>query len=258
MTKIAATPAVGGEPVAYRWKYEDEESWTFTKKPPDYLYYGKDVICEPLYAAQPAAPAVGGDPVAWSITKTAPDGRVSWQELTASHSFAKQRKEAGYIVKPLYAAQPAAPLRGSIELAAEMIYYTDFRFVGGPKPEWVPNGNSHKQDEARKVAEAILRMSSAPPEQPAAAKALCVRLREMPSSLNDACRTMDETAAWIEALPAANSEDVLAKAIHEVERDHPLLKCWHGNNLHDGAGELLEPACGCRANYAAASKETKA
>jgi hypothetical protein len=45
------------------------------------------------------------------------------------------------------------------ELAAEIIYYTDFHFVGGSKPEWVPNGNSIKQDEARKIANAILALA---------------------------------------------------------------------------------------------------
>jgi hypothetical protein len=42
-------------------------------------------------------------PAAWRISKTAPDGRVSWQELTGSHTFAKQREADGYIVEPLYA-----------------------------------------------------------------------------------------------------------------------------------------------------------
>lgn len=48
------------------------------------------------------------------------------------------------------------------ELAAEMIYYSDFHFVGGPKPEWIPGGNSFKQDEARKIANAILALAALP------------------------------------------------------------------------------------------------
>lgn len=40
------------EPVAYRWKYEDETSWTLAKNRPDHLRQGQwDVICEPLYLA---------------------------------------------------------------------------------------------------------------------------------------------------------------------------------------------------------------
>lgn len=38
----------------------------------------------------------------------------------------------------------------------------------------------------------------------------------------------------------------LSKAIAETERDHPLPRCRHGKPLIDGAGEILEPPCGCR------------
>lgn len=40
----------------------------------------------------------------------------------------------------------------------------------------------------------------------------------------------------------------LSKAIEEVERDHPLPRCEHGQALRDHSGEALEPPCGCRAS----------
>lgn len=38
----------------------------------------------------------------------------------------------------------------------------------------------------------------------------------------------------------------LAAAVAKTERDHPLPRCDHGKPLRDGAGEALEPPCGCR------------
>lgn len=38
----------------------------------------------------------------------------------------------------------------------------------------------------------------------------------------------------------------LQDAIEFVETFHPLPRCDHGNCLRDGAGEILEPFCGCR------------
>lgn len=52
-----------------------------------------------------------------------------------------------------------------------------------------------------------------------------------------------------------HGKDLLAAAIArlhaanvETERDHPLPRCEHGSALRDGAGEALEPPCGCRAS----------
>lgn len=39
----------------------------------------------------------------------------------------------------------------------------------------------------------------------------------------------------------------LRRAVEEVNRDHPLPRCPHGQALRDGGGERLEPPCGCRA-----------
>jgi len=38
----------------------------------------------------------------------------------------------------------------------------------------------------------------------------------------------------------------LTDAIEWAETNHPLPRCEHGKALKDGAGELLEPSCGCR------------
>lgn len=38
----------------------------------------------------------------------------------------------------------------------------------------------------------------------------------------------------------------LRAAIEETERVAPLPRCTHGSCLVDGAGERLEPPCGCR------------
>lgn len=38
----------------------------------------------------------------------------------------------------------------------------------------------------------------------------------------------------------------LADVIAFAERLDPLPRCEHGNALRDGAGETLEPSCGCR------------
>lgn len=43
------------------------------------------------------------------------------------------------------------------------------------------------------------------------------------------------------------SKSVLRKAIDWAEENYPLPRCVHGNALKDGAGERLEPNCGCRA-----------
>ncbi|MBB6299962.1 hypothetical protein [Rhizobium leucaenae] len=55
---LAAAPQPDGtvaqEPVAWRWRYEDEDQWTLrTGKPPVFL----DTIAEPLYASPPPAVA---------------------------------------------------------------------------------------------------------------------------------------------------------------------------------------------------------
>jgi hypothetical protein len=69
----------------------------------------------------------------------------------------------------------------------------------GEKPGWVPGGNSLKQDEARMYADAVLALPSAGAiageQQPSE---LLAQLRAMPSSLNDACRTMELAAEYIE------------------------------------------------------------
>jgi NTP pyrophosphatase (non-canonical NTP hydrolase) len=87
------------------------------------------------------------------------------------------------------AAPPASPLRGvtdeMVSLACEVyaeVYRDDDKDMG----------------DAMRAALKTAFIAS-PPEQPAAAKALCARLRAMPSSLNDACRMMEEAASWIEA-----------------------------------------------------------
>lgn len=49
-----------------------------------------------------------------------------------------------------------------------------------------------------------------------------------------------EEQDWLDALEAA--------AIDYVETNHPLPRCPHGSALRDGAGEALEPPCGCRAS----------
>lgn len=46
----AAQPALVGEPVGWRWKYEDEGSWTLCKNRPKWAHH-VDVISEPLYAS---------------------------------------------------------------------------------------------------------------------------------------------------------------------------------------------------------------
>jgi len=40
--------------------------------------------------------------------------------------------------------------------------------------------------------------------------------------------------------------DKLTEANERADKNFPLPLCSHGNHLKDGAGELLEPACGCR------------
>lgn len=42
--------------------------------------------------------------------------------------------------------------------------------------------------------------------------------------------------------------DNLAEAINYVEANHPLPRCKHDAALRDGAGEALEPPCGCHAS----------
>lgn len=39
----------------------------------------------------------------------------------------------------------------------------------------------------------------------------------------------------------------LANAVAFVEKHYPLPRCSHGQALRDGAGDILEPSCGCRA-----------
>lgn len=39
---------------------------------------------------------------------------------------------------------------------------------------------------------------------------------------------------------------LLDLAIRKTQRIWPLPRCIHDNCLKDGAGELLEPTCGCR------------
>ena len=38
----------------------------------------------------------------------------------------------------------------------------------------------------------------------------------------------------------------LQDAIEWANTNYPLPRCRHGKALKDGAGELLEPTCGCR------------
>lgn len=45
----------------------------------------------------------------------------------------------------------------------------------------------------------------------------------------------------------AASVSRLAEALEFAER-YPLPQCIHGNTILDGAGERLEPTCGCRAD----------
>lgn len=39
----------------------------------------------------------------------------------------------------------------------------------------------------------------------------------------------------------------LREAIDFVQTNYPIPRCQHGNAIKDGAGDLLEPPCGCRA-----------
>jgi hypothetical protein len=48
-------------------------------------------------------------------------------------------------------------------------------------------------------------------------------------------------------LALAPASATLAAANRWAEENHPLLRCVHGQALKDGAGESLEPDCGCRA-----------
>ena len=63
--------------------------------------------------------------------------------------------------------------------------------------------------------------------------------RKMRGTHPDVLRAVD---AYLEALSVAE----LGDAVAEVERDHPLPRCRHGQTLRDAAGEKLEPPCGCR------------
>lgn len=49
--------------------------------------------------------------------------------------------------------------------------------------------------------------------------------------------------------PAVPADPVkaLRDAVAWVQKHHPLPRCKHGSALRDGAGERLEPSCGCRA-----------
>jgi hypothetical protein len=45
--------------------------------------------------------------------------------------------------------------------------------------------------------------------------------------------------------PACEPTARLADSVAYVNKHHPLPRCSHGNALRDGAGEMLEPSCGC-------------
>jgi len=42
----------------------------------------------------------------------------------------------------------------------------------------------------------------------------------------------------------------LGDAVKFVNKHYPLPRCVHGRAFCDGAGEILEPPCGCRLEYA--------
>src|SRR6266436_2257261 len=48
----------------------------------------------------------------------------------------------------------------------------------------------------------------------------------------------------------------LNEAVAFTEANFPLPRCIHGNALRDGAGEILEPTCGCRFTSGAALRES--
>jgi hypothetical protein len=50
------------------------------------------------------------------------------------------------------------------------------------------------------------------------------------------CSTCGRESCQIAALHAA---------IKFVEQTTPLPRCQHGHALRDGAGEILDPSCGC-------------
>lgn len=58
---LVPAPAQGSpEPVAWRWRFEDQEIWRLHRYRPPHAD-DSDVVCEPLYAAQPPAAPVETD-----------------------------------------------------------------------------------------------------------------------------------------------------------------------------------------------------
>jgi len=75
------------------------------------------------------------------------------------------------------------------------------------------------------------------------------RLRE---ALEKARKFIGQTEDYkIGSMGASHVVGVLTDAIAWANENFPLPRCRHGKALRDGAGEMLEPSCGC----AALSKE---
>ena len=52
---LAAAPASAAEPVAWRWRYDDEAPWSYGAEKPTKHRFGEPVAVEPLYAHPPLA-----------------------------------------------------------------------------------------------------------------------------------------------------------------------------------------------------------
>jgi len=75
-------------------------------------------------------------------------------------------------------------------------------------------------------------------------------LTEHPNSQLQAPVARERAAGLLRAAltpkPEGDPIAELGAAVEQVNREHPLPRCAHGKALADGAGEKLEPPCGCR------------
>jgi len=86
-TTEAATHAVGGEPVAYRWRQPGNKHWIYDPTPEWIEDHKHEIELEPLFAAQPATPLRGRESL---LVKAAQDfiDKVDRGEARSKNSYA--------------------------------------------------------------------------------------------------------------------------------------------------------------------------
>jgi hypothetical protein len=167
-----------------------------------------------------------------------------WTPFEAATALKAALAKEGYLVAP---TSQSPSVRPGVEQIARIIYdafpFTP-RNTADQKPEWVPNGNSYRQDDARKAARFILALI----EQPAVPGVDGVReaLEWYAGEAEAAARYMSQSkATTADALLAiltvlANDGGRRARAILALRENDGMAR------LVDQRGaEIVGPACAC-------------